>query len=423
MDYLQAVEYIQSIPWEGKKLGLERIKKLLKVMGNPEKNLKFIHVAGTNGKGSICEMTSRILQQAGYTVGVFVSPFIHRFNERIQVNHTPIADDDLAKIITNIREIAELLEDMPSFFEMITATAFQYYLDRGCDYVVLEVGMGGRLDATNVIDTPLAAVIATIGLDHTSSLGGTIPEIAYEKAGIIKDDGRVVVYDQGEDALEVFRKKALEMNAYLTIADFSKIEKIKEDEDYQYFRYKDSRIYSLPFFGTHQLKNAATVLETVALLKKRGLNISDDVIEEGLKAARWPGRLETMSKEPLFILDGGHNPEGARAAIDTIKQRYPQKKAVVLIGVTKGKDILHVADIVDEVACRYVAIQAETTRAMETEDLADVLKAYNKPVLSSKSITDGIEKALNLVKDDEIVLAIGSLYSVGEIRRYFGKAE
>ena len=421
MNYLEAIEFIHSIPWANKKLGLDRIRKLLAAMGDPQKHLKFVHVAGTNGKGSICEMTTRVLEEAGYTVGVFVSPYIHRFNERMQVNHQPIADSELAEIVTKVKDIALSFEDVPSVFEMITATAFQYYYLHNCDYVVLEVGMGGKLDATNVIDTPLVAVIATIGLDHTTHLGNTIPEIAYQKAGIIKEDGDVVIYDQGLEAVSVFRQEAAKKNAKLTIADFSKIEKLDEDELYQYFRYRDSKVFALPFMGAHQLKNASTVLEIVKILNEKGLNISSEIVDRAFRKARWPGRLETMQNDPLFIVDGGHNPEGARAAIDAIKDRYGTKKAVVMMGVTKGKDITNVTTIVNEVASSFVAIQAETTRAMAVEDLVESLAVFGKPVAEAATITEGIEIALSLVKPDEMVLAIGSLYTVGEVRRYFGK--
>lgn len=423
MNYQEAIEFIHSIPWAGKKLGLDRIRALLSMMGDPQKKLKFVHVAGTNGKGSICEMTARILEEAGYKVGVFVSPYIHRFNERMQINHLQIPDSQLAEIVTVVKEISDGLEDKPSVFEMITATAFQYYYENRCDYVVLEVGMGGRLDATNVIDCPLVAVIATIGFDHMAHLGNTIPEIAFEKAGIIKEGGQVVAYNGREEALEVIKNVAVARHAKLTIADFSKIQKINEDADYQYFKYFSSKTYALPLIGLHQLKNAATVLETVKILQHEGVKIPEDAIERGLKKARWPGRFETMSKDPLFIVDGGHNPEGAAAAVDALKERYPGKKAVVLMGVTKGKDIDSVADIIDEVAVSYVVIQAETTRAMSKEDLTEELKRYGKPVVTAETIADGIEQALNIQDDDELVLAIGSLYTVGEIRRYFGKTD
>ena len=421
VDYLEAIDYVQSIPWTGKKLGLDRIRLLLSRMGDPQKELRFIHVAGTNGKGSICEMTASILQEAGYRVGVFVSPYVMRFNERIQVDHKQIPDNELAAVITGIKEKAEGMEDKPSFFEMITAAALQYYRDRGCDYVVLEVGMGGRLDATNVIDLPLVAVIATIGLDHTAQLGNTLPAIAYEKAGIIKEGGRIVAYSQGEEVIEVFRKRAEEMNAGLIVADFTRIEKTGEDSRYQYFRYKDSGIYALPLLGDHQLRNAATVLEAIEVLREEGVDIPQDSIAGGLKKASWPGRFEILSTEPLFIVDGGHNPEGACAAVETFKGRYPGRKAVVITGVSKGKDIQSILSKVDEIAVNFIAVQADTSRSVALMDLTDILKQFGKPVFSADSIPEGIKEAFRIRKDDEIILAVGTLYTVGEIRRYFGR--
>ncbi len=421
MTYDETIAFIHSIPWMGKKLGIEQIRELLGILGNPEDQLKFIHVAGTNGKGSTSEMIARILEAAGYKTGFFVSPYIHRFNERIQVNHRPIGDDELVALIETVKAAAETMEVMPSEFEVVAAAAFQYYLDQKCDYVVLEVGMGGRLDATNIIKTPLAAVITTIGLDHTKHLGNTIKEIAFEKAGIIKPGGDVVVYGQGGKSAEVFQEVSSERGATLTFSDFSKIEKRGEDQDYQYFSYKGSETYALPLIGEHQLRNAATVLETVKLLERKGVAIGDNAIAEGLKNASWPGRFELLSKDPVFILDGGHNPEGARAAVDALKSRYPGKKAVVIIAMTAGKDIGTVCDIINEVAVEYIVIQADTARAMAKEELAAHLGRYQKPVEVAKTIPDGIERALKDRKENEIVFAVGSLYAVADIRGYFGK--
>ncbi|MCL2539339.1 MAG: Mur ligase family protein, partial [Oscillospiraceae bacterium] len=294
MNYDEAIEYVHSIPWMGKGLGLKRIGALLLAVGNPENELKFIHVAGTNGKGSICEMTARILESAGYKTGFFVSPYIHRFNERMQINHRPISDDELAELVGLLKPVAEKMEDPPSEFEVITAAAFLYFKKNKCDYVVLEVGMGGRLDATNVIATPLAAVIATIGLDHTKHLGNTVGEIAYEKAGIIKPAGDVVVYGQGGEAAQVFRRVSDERGASLRFSDFTLIEALGEDDEFQYFKYKSGGSYSLSLHGEHQLKNAATVLELVALLREKGVALSEKAVADGLAGARWPGRFETL---------------------------------------------------------------------------------------------------------------------------------
>jgi len=421
MNYEEAIAYVHSIPWMGKKLGLDRVRELLSAIGNPESSLKFIHVAGTNGKGSICEITARILESEGYKTGFFISPYIHRFNERIQINHKPIADSELAELIGMMKPVAKSMIEPPSEFELITAAAFWYFREKNCDYVVLEVGMGGRLDATNVIPTPLAAVISTIGLDHTKHLGDTIREIAFEKAGIIKHGGDVVVYGQGGEAAEVFHEVALERGASLRFSDFSEIEALGEDEDFQYFRYKESGRYALSLHGEHQLKNAATVLELIGLLTEKNVTIGEKAISRGLESARWPGRFETLSKDPLFIADGGHNPEGALAAVAAFKRRYPGTGAVILLGMTAGKDIDEVIRIVDEIALRYVVIEADKSRAMPKEALCEEVKKLGKQVETAERVSIGIERALALKGPGEAVLAIGSLYTIAEIREYFGR--
>ena len=421
--YEQMLEFVHSLPWMGKKLGLRQISDLLRRMGNPQDKLKYIHVAGTNGKGSTSEMLARVLEAAGYKTGLFVSPYIQRFNERIQVNHRPIADDVLADLIEQTKIYAEQMEVMPSEFELVTAVGFQYFLDMNCDIVVLEVGMGGRLDATNIVKTPEAAVITTIGLDHTQYLGGTIREIALEKAGIIKRDGDVVVYGQDGDAIDVFKEVCEERSANLNISDFSEIVRQGESDDYQYFSYKGSDVLALPLLGEHQLKNAATALETVFLINRKGFEISDFAIKTGLCSVAWPGRFEFLSKDPPVVVDGGHNPEGARAAVDAFKYHFPGKKAIILIGLTAEKDVDGLCRIIDEIASSYIVIQAENNpRSMKKDVLADLLGGYKKVVFAADTVAGGIEMALGIRSDDEIVFSIGSLYTVAEVRKYFKKS-
>lgn len=421
MNYQETIEFIHGIPWMGKKLGLEQIGELLSLMDNPQDNLKFIHVAGTNGKGSICEMTASILQSAGYKVGLNISPYINRFNERIQINHRPIGDDELTDVIGYIKNLIPCMQNPPSEFEVITAAAFKYFSDKKCDYVVLEVGMGGRLDATNIIKTPLAAVIATISLDHTKHLGNTIREIAYEKAGIIKPGGLVAAYGQAGDAAEVFEQVCRQRGASLVFSNFSKIKALGEDEEYQYFSYKNSGRYALPLYGEHQLKNAATVLEAIDLLRQKGVGISEKAVEQGFKASRWPGRFEILSRDPLFIADGGHNPEGAAAAVETMKKKYPGKQAIILTGMTEGKAVGENLEIIDEIAAGYVIIQSDSKRAVDKQILYELAAGFGKPAETADSITEGIERALELKKPEQAVLAIGSLYYLGDVREYFGR--
>lgn len=422
MNYEETIEFIHSIPWMGKKLGLTQIGELLSMMDDPQHNLKFIHVAGTNGKGSVCEMTARILEEAGYKTGFFISPYINRFNERIQINHVPVSDEDLVRLVGKIRGFMGKMELPPSEFEIITAAAFDYFNEQRCDYVVLEVGMGGRLDATNIINTPLAAVIATISLDHTKHLGNTIREIAFEKAGIIKPGGDVVVYGQGGDSAEVFKEACAERGASLTFSDFSKIEYKGEDSDYQYFSYGTGGDYALSLFGEHQLKNAATVLETIELLRKKGISIDEKAVRDGLKRAAWPGRFEILSRDPLFIADGGHNPEGAGAAVETFKKRYPGKRAVILTGMSEGKAVRDILSAVDGIASGYIVIQSESNpRAVDKNTLLEELKDFNKPAKTAETIKDGILLALEQKSPEEAVLVIGSLYILGPVREYFGR--
>jgi len=421
MDYEETIAYIHSIPWMGKELGLSQISELLSMMGDPQNDLSIVHVAGTNGKGSVCEMTARILESEGYKTGFFLSPYIHRYNERIQVNHVPIADEALVELIARIKPLAERMAVGPSEFEIITAAAFAYYRQMKCDYVVLEVGMGGRLDATNVIPVPLAAVIATIGYDHTKHLGNTIAAIAYEKAGIIKPGGDVVAYGGGGEEMEVFRGVCRERGASLRFSDFSQIESLGEDGDYQYFSYKASPRYALSLFGAHQLKNAATVIELIALLREKGVAVSDLALAKGLMDARWPGRFETLSQDPLFIADGGHNQEGARAAADAFKRRYPGRSAVVLLGVTSGKDVGGIIKEVDGIALRYVVIDAGTSRAMPREALCGEVKRTGKSAETAASVREGVARALELAEPRGAVLSVGSLYTLADIRKYFGR--
>ena len=422
MNYDKTIDFLHSTPWMGKKLGLSQIRELLSMMDDPQDKLKFIHVAGTNGKGSTCEMLASILEAAGYKTGFFISPYINRFNERIQVNHKPIGDDELVEIIGQIKIFMDRMEVPPSEFEVITAAAFKYFCEQNCDYVVLEVGMGGRLDATNIIKTPLAAVIATISLDHTKHLGNTIREIAFEKAGIIKPGGDVIAYGQGGEAAKVFKEICAGKDASLVFSDFSEIKPMGEDAEFQYFSYRGSCRYALSLYGEHQLKNAATVLETVALLNRKGVAIGEEAVGEGLKRASWPGRFELLSRDPLFIADGGHNPEGAGAAVEAFKRRYPDKSAIILIGMSEGKDVSKILSTIDEIAAGYVVIRSDNNaRAIDIKTLLSHVTGLGKPAEAADSIRDGITRALSLKKPNDAVFAIGSLYTLGPIREYFGK--
>ena len=310
MDYKEALAYIHAVENLGSKPGLSRIRELMEKLGDPQKDLRFIHIAGTNGKGSCAAMTASVLKAAGYKTGLYTSPYLYRFNERMQINGRQIDDDVLAEIVSRVKPAAEAMADRPTEFELMTAVALLWYAQEKCDVVVLEVGLGGRFDATNIIGPPEAAVIMNIGLDHTAVLGDTVEQIAFEKAGIIKPGTDVVLFQQGEAVTEVVRRRCAEEGARLHIADFSQIVSEFDSLYGQSFTYR-GQPYALPLLGAHQLKNAAVVLELVQVLREKGWTLEQSDVEHGLYAVSWPGRFELLSDEPLFVVDGGHNPQCA----------------------------------------------------------------------------------------------------------------
>jgi len=295
MNYEETLKYIHKVSWTGSRPGLSRIETLLSMLGNPEKKLRFIHVAGTNGKGSFCSMCDSVLRKAGYKTGLYTSPYIERFNERITIDGAPISDDDLSTITTYVRKFADTMEDAPTEFELITAVAMVAFERFGCDPVVLEVGMGGRLDATNVIREPIMSVITGISLDHTAFLGDSVPAIAKEKAGIIKDGAPVLYGGADEDAAAVIEAVAKEKGS-----EFLRTPRRELTIDKTEFTGTDltlsGRKYRIGLLGTYQPYNAANVVTAVDVLRRRGLDISDEALTEGLAEAKWKGRFELLKR-------------------------------------------------------------------------------------------------------------------------------
>ena len=418
MDYKEALAYINGVAFFGSKPGLTRIRELLEKLDNPQTGLKFVHIAGTNGKGSCAAMTASVLKAAKYKTGLYTSPYLYRFNERMQINGKEIPDDVLAELVGRVKPIAEAMEDHPTEFELMTAVALLWYQQEKCDIVVLEVGLGGRFDATNIIDAPEAAVIMNIGLDHTAILGDTLEQIAFEKAGIIKKGCDVVLFQQSEGVTEVVRRRCEEEGATLRIPDFSQIHSEFDSLYGQSFTYK-GEAYALPLLGAHQLKNAAVVLELAEVLRARGWKLEQSDVEHGLYAVSWPGRFELLSDEPLFVVDGGHNPQCAQTVADGLRRYFPDKRRILLLGILRDKDYAEVTDILDPVADEYICITPSSERALPAAELAEHLKRYGKPVTVCDSIKDGVSAALDHSDGDSVVCAVGSLYSVGEIRACF----
>ncbi len=422
MNYEQALEYIHSVEWMGSRPGLSRTEELLSKLGNPEKGVKFVHVAGTNGKGSTCNMLSSILREAGYKVGLYTSPYIVRFNERMQINGCPISDEELAELVSAVKPVADGMEDKPTEFELITAVAFLYFKRNNCDVVVLEVGMGGRLDSTNVIESPVVSVITGIALDHTSILGNTVEEIAFEKAGIIKKGCPVVYGGRDETAYRVIFEKSKEMCSPITKVDHSKIDILKTDINGTTFDYGDEKCIELSLCGSYQPENASTVLETVRVLNRSGFDVSDKSLRLGLKKARWRARFEVLSTEPPVIFDGSHNIQGVIAATESIKNFFGNRKVAILMGVLADKDYKDMARIVSSATNRVFAITPNSPRALNSKDLAETFNQIGVVAEGYDTVSDGVDAAYEYAKTQNVPLVmLGSLYMYGDVYNSFRK--
>ena len=421
MTYEEALSYIHSICWKGSKLGLDRTRELLGKLDDPQKELKFIHIAGTNGKGSTAAMLSSILEEAGYRVGLYTSPFINRFNERMQVNHQPIPDEELAALTEYVRPHADAMADSPTEFELITALAMVWFARQNCDIVVLEVGMGGELDSTNIIDAPEAAVIAAMGMDHVKELGPTMADIARAKAGIIKEGGRVVSYGGNPEADEVIAAVCRARNASLRQPDFSAIVPGDFGLEGQTFSYKGWRVLRIPLVGAYQMNNAAVVLETVEVLRQRGWSVSDEAVRQGLADTRWPARFEVLRRDPVFIVDGGHNPHGIRATAESLSRLFPGRKITFVTGVMADKDVEHILGLIVPLADQFFTVRPDNPRAMDAGELAARIEAMGAKATACASVRDGVDRAIQAEGPHGVACALGSLYMSGEVRSCFGK--
>ena len=415
MNAEQAIAYIHSVCWKGSIPGLGRTRNLLDLMGNPQKKLKYVHIAGTNGKGSTAAMTASILQQAGYKVGLYTSPYIYRFNERMQIDGEPIADEELAEITAWVKPFAQSMEESPTEFELVSCIAFEYFMRNACDIVVLEVGMGGALDSTNVIDCPEVAVITNIGLDHTDVLGKTVEEIAKTKSGIFKPGCDAVVYRSSESVEAVFEQVCTEKNIPLTKANFEGITLKSHGLTGQVFDCGDRKGLELPLLGDHQLHNAATVLSVIDRLIARGWNIAEENIREGMRTVSWPGRFDVMQQDPLFIIDGGHNPQCIEALVKNIEDYLADRKVIVLTGVLADKDYADMYKPVMPLVSEFVCITPPNPRKLDANLLAQYLKEAGATATACDSIEAGVATAIEKAGKDGVVLSFGSLYSIGAI--------
>ena len=416
MNYEQALQYIHSVNWTFCKPGLERITALCEALGNPQNKLRFIHVAGTNGKGSTSSMLASVLESAGYRTGLYTSPYIRTFCERIRVNGENIPKEELACLTERIRPIADAMEDKPTEFELITALAFAYFEASACDVVVLEVGLGGRLDSTNVIENTVLSIITGIDFDHTALLGNTIEEIATEKAGIIKANRPVLFGGSRGAAYDTVQKVAREKNAPFYTVDRSSYLQKEATLDGTTFDYLHYSNMHLPLLGAYQPYNATLVLTAIELLKEQGFAIDDEAVRRGLERVRWPARFELLSRDPIIIYDGGHNPEGVRAAVASVKNYFGSQRVNLLSGVMADKDRGEMIETMKPIIARAFTVTPNNPRSLAAHEYAAQLASYGISATSYASVAEGVRAAIESSKQEGIPLVcLGSLYLYEEV--------
>lgn len=418
MPEFDAIAYLNKPRWRKVSLGLERIEELLKKLGNPQNNLRFVHVAGTNGKGSTCAFVSSILQEAGYKTGLFTSPYITYFEERIQVNKKMISRNDLSRIAWQVRKAAEAMVEHPTEFELMTAVAFCYFAEQECDLVVAEVGLGGRLDSTNIISNVEVSAITPIAFDHCAVLGDSLQEIAQEKAGIIKEGIPVISAPQKPEAKEVLCRVASEHHAVLYFAD--KPLSGKNDN----FSYGAFQGLSIEMRACYQKSNAALALEVAQRLAAQGWNIDEKAIRKGLKQTSWPGRFELIREDPPLIVDGGHNEQGISVLLESLEYYYPKRSLVFVVGLMADKDYEAMVAALLKKAFAFIAVPVNNPRALSPESLAqtaqsltDIQNNINPEIYSALSVEEGLERAFRILPDNGVICACGSLYNIAAVKQ------
>ena len=485
-----AIEYINTPRWLTSRLGLERIRELLDRLGRPQDRLKFVHVAGTNGKGSTCAFTASILAEAGFKTGLFTSPYVETFHERIRVNGCNISDEDLTAATLRVRECAEAMEaeggEHPTEFELMTAVALVHFAHVGCDIVVLEVGLGGRLDSTNVIAAPEVAAIVSIALDHTNLLGNTLVEIAHEKAGIVKEGSTVVSWPQEPSAMEVVEDAARRVGDKLVVPDFSLLsvgkvvgvtcgtaleheghapcsdsprfaaelraehavpaQKLQASSSIDAHRTPMSQVesavpmrqflyrgreYATRLLGSYQPSNAAMAIEIAGALRERGWEIPDEAIARGIAETRWSARFEVLDQPagmPTVVIDGGHNPQGAGVLADSLRDVFPDKRPVFLVGILADKDYRSMLRAVAPLASAFVCVTPPNPRALDAADLAEAIRetcgelGARATIEVAGDFDDAVSAARKIAGPEGLICAFGSLYSIADVKAAFLRA-
>lgn len=428
MKYEEAMKYITEVGNFGSNYGLERTYKLLEHLGNPERDLKLIHIAGTNGKGSTTSMITEILMGEGYKVGMYTSPFIEEFEERIQINRNNIPKESLAILMDEIKvavdKVIEAGYNHPTEFEIITVLMLLYFKKENIDFGVIEVGLGGTLDSTNVIK-PIIQVITSISFDHTNLLGNTLEKIAREKAGIIKKGIPTVIYPQQEEVLKVIKNKCFEMDSELYIANNEnlKFENIVNlDKPYQLLKYNNEIDILLPLLGEHQIINLSVAMQAIEVLNNKNIiDISIANIVKSIKNVSWKGRLEVLSNNPYVVIDGAHNIQGIKTLSRNIKKYFKYENLYLILGILADKDVEEMIKIITPMAKKVYSVTPNSIRGELAESLKDEVSKFNKNCKAFDKYEEAYLEALNDASEKDLILASGSLYMIGHMRKIIRK--
>lgn len=419
MNYEEAREYLDQVSKGGSVLGLDNMRELLKRLGNPQDSLKFVHISGTNGKGSVLAYLSTVFKEAGYRTGRYISPTLFSYREKIQVNEKFIGREDLSRLTEKVKAAAEEMQNCaagdPTIFEIETALAFLYFVEQKCDIVILETGLGGALDATNVITTPVMEVIASISMDHMEFLGDTLGKIAYQKAGIIKPDTSVVSAMQQPEAMEVICNVCRERDCTFQAVDPEQIKDISYGYEGQSFSYKNWENIKISLMGSYQIKNAALALEAINALRKLGYDLKDRAVYQGMKKAVWKGRFTLISKDPVILMDGAHNPAAAEELVRSLKLYYAGKKFYYIFGMFRDKDYAQVIRLTAPMAEHIITVQTPgNPRALPAAELKGAVAEVNPSVEAAESLRMAVNQVMERIDSDSVVVIFGSLSFLGE---------
>jgi len=425
MDYETTLDHLYRLERFGIKLGLENIRRLLSLLGDPHRALRVVHVTGTNGKGSVCAYTASVLEKAGYRVGLYTSPHLIRFNERIRVDRTPIANDDVLRLWSGMQPAIHAMTaarpiDHPTFFEVTTAMAFEYFREHEVDIAVIEVGMGGRMDATNVVDG-LVSVVTRVDLEHTEHLGRSVARIAREKSGIIKTSSRAVTVAQ--EALPIIEERCRETHAPLTVVGRDvRVERRGNDLHGQDVRVRgpfgelDVRT---PLLGAFQVENVALAVTALAELRQAGFPISDEAIRDGIRSTLWPARLDLIRETPQVFVDGAHNRPAAEALAKSMSELFPGRKVILVAGILNDKDLKGMAAALGPLAARVYACRPKSHRAFEAEEVVLAFQPYAEAA-TIPAVGGAIDAAISSARPEDVVLITGSIYTAGEALDHLG---